>query len=274
MPRREQVFNSPQGSLAFAGVTILLLGVSLTAYALWRFGAMLFFAGNIAVLSSILGDSTSLDPRIGYMAAVAIVLLVYLAQNSTKSMPGGSVAIYGTVLLLYSALSLFFSDPIARRVPDPEKTRCFGIFGESRCLVVDESASRAGVTRDLYRIGSIFQVPKNKTLYSPQGSPLRFAAERDLLHWTLNLERLYSIRTGDCFDSQGRSSCMYRTFGSAAETEGYVLYKLHRSFKAGDLPEIFDTTGTKLTLVTSEMSKRIHEWEQEHPDLAVRSLRQ
>lgn len=87
------------------------------------------------------------------------------------------------------------------------------------------------------------------------------------------ISKLYSIRTGDCFDTTQASSCGYATI-SDAEGVTYLVYKYNFSFSnASEMPNIFDKQGKPLTLVSPQGYDQILAWENASPSNVVKSSR-
>jgi len=101
-------------------------------------------------------------------------------------------------------------------------------------------------------------------------NPVPIFKEGDLLKREIMLRRVFSVKSGNCFETNGDSSCFYCKVKTRGEGFGYIIYKANRVFrKSNDLPEIYDATGNKLNLLTQDSAKLIINWEKQNPNASI-----
>ena len=87
----------------------------------------------------------------------------------------------------------------------------------------------------------------------------------DLESDALSLRRIFSLRTGNCFDLAGFSSCLFWRSGDS--NGSLYLYKTNRAFTIESSPESFSSPdGYPLSLVTPTVVAEIEKWELAHPN--------
>jgi len=90
----------------------------------------------------------------------------------------------------------------------------------------------------------------------------------DVARKELVLKRVYTIRSGECFDHNGDRSCMYHSFVSEKGRKCYLVYKANRILSSDEAVRgIVDKSGRELHVVTIEVSETIRTWEKTNPDL-------
>lgn len=246
---------------------LLIAGVIWVAAFLFRYTPVAFFLGDLAVVASYITDSFYLDPWIGRIVAIAILLFVYPAYRLSRSYGISRRSFVGTAMILYSALAYQFSEPRLEVLENVTEVNCFGAFGEARCLVPVRSSGEGGASR-LYRILSIYQIPRDRTLHARDGTPLRPAGIADVWSRLLQMDRVYSIQAANCFDISGNMSCAFKEVSRGDGRKLYVKYRLNRSFRSEtDFPPLHDRVGVTLTLVTPNHAQDILQWERQNPDL-------
>jgi hypothetical protein len=86
----------------------------------------------------------------------------------------------------------------------------------------------------------------------------------------LQLKRIFSVRTGNCFDVNGYMNCFYCKVQIDENTYGYLIYEADRTFTAKDkIPTVYDKEGNNLTLLTPDDAKVIKKWGKDNPYLPI-----
>lgn len=138
---------------------------------------------------------------------------------------------------------------------------------EAEARALNTSKTRAEHERNEWRdrAGDLEQLVDRLT---PEDLPA-FRPE-DLDENDLVLRRVFSLRTGQCFDHSGSSSCLFAKLDES-DGGGYVLYKANRVFPNEDVfPRLYNAYGERLDLVTEEAGREIHAWELENPHHPMR----
>ncbi len=92
--------------------------------------------------------------------------------------------------------------------------------------------------------------------------------QEDLSGKNLVLKRVYTIRSGECFDHNGDRSCMVHEFLTPEGRKCYLVYKANRILSDDEAVRgIIDKSGRELRIVSRELSEKIRTWEKENPDL-------
>jgi hypothetical protein len=102
---------------------------------------------------------------------------------------------------------------------------------------------------------------------APEAPPL--FKKGDLESGALSVRRIFSLRTGNCFDLAGSSSCLFwRKKGQPrSQANSALLYKTNLAFKIGSFPgSVSDPDGHPLGLVTPTIAVEIRNWELAHPN--------
>ena len=92
----------------------------------------------------------------------------------------------------------------------------------------------------------------------------------DLKNKDFVTQRMFSVKSGRCFDREGRTRCLFFS-APIDEGGGYLIYKTNRIFDADqEAPQIFDENGRRLSALTREVAEEIVLWEESDPYNAVR----
>lgn len=109
-----------------------------------------------------------------------------------------------------------------------------------------------------------------KKLSSLQPEILPSLQPSDLEDNLVVIQRVYSVRTGNCFNERGQPSCLY---WRVAESGGpsFIVYKANRVFpETSKLPKLHNSYGQSLKVVTSDIAKTILGWEEKNQDSQIR----
>lgn len=109
---------------------------------------------------------------------------------------------------------------------------------------------------------------KELEIYKPQNLP-KFKP-KDITDKYFNVERIFRLRSANCFDFNGDMSCMYQTLELDNNRTGYLLYKANRAFDTDTkIDRIVNKEGELLTVLTVKSAKKIKKWEKKNTDLLI-----
>ncbi|MDQ7085777.1 MAG: hypothetical protein Q9M36_13090 [Sulfurovum sp.] len=109
---------------------------------------------------------------------------------------------------------------------------------------------------------------KELEIYKPQNLPI--FKPKDIRDKHFNIERIFRLRSANCFDFNGDMSCMYRTFKLDDNRTAYFIYKANRVFDLKmKLDTIMDKEGYIVNILTRREFKNIKKWERNNPDLLI-----
>jgi hypothetical protein len=109
-----------------------------------------------------------------------------------------------------------------------------------------------------------------KKLHTLQPEVLPSFQSRDLENNQIVLQRVYSIRTGNCFNERGHPSCLCLQLDESGSAS-FVVYKSNRVFpETSKPPKLHNNYGQSLSLVTSDIAKAILDWEEKNQDRQIR----
>ncbi len=105
-------------------------------------------------------------------------------------------------------------------------------------------------------------------VHKPQNLPKMQQSDIDNKHF--NTERIFRLRSANCFDFNGDMSCMYQILKLDNNRIGYLLYKANRVFDSNTkIGRLIDKEGRLLNILTSEDAKKIRKWEKNNSDLLI-----
>lgn len=105
-------------------------------------------------------------------------------------------------------------------------------------------------------------------VHKPQNLP-RFQ-QSDILNNHFNVERIFRLRSVNCFDFNGDMSCMYQVLELDHNKTAYLVYKANRVFDSNTkINKIVNKEGELLNLLTLKKAKKIKKWEKKNPDLLI-----
>jgi len=139
-------------------------------------------------------------------------------------------------------------------------------------LVFENRTYKAEIEKLNNRIDTLMlqnkKLKKELEVYKPQKLPK--LTQADLTNKNLNIERIYRIRSGDCFDPNGDKSCLFRKIQVSEQKEGYLIYKTNRIVDESIIDnEFVSNEGTILKILTKEHAKMIKKWEKQNPELLI-----
>jgi len=110
---------------------------------------------------------------------------------------------------------------------------------------------------------------ENENLMPPKQLPL--FQSNDIVNGRLDLKRIYSVKSGRCFDINANSSCFFATIIKGDSIIGYLLYKSNGAFEQSLIPHnLIDPDGNKLALLTQQNRETIDAWEEKNPNHPLR----
>jgi len=102
-----------------------------------------------------------------------------------------------------------------------------------------------------------------------KSTPLPMFKIEDLKNRKLILTRIFSVKSGNCFDVNGCMSCFFCKVQINNDANAFLLYKTNRMFKINEKIEIYDKMGHSLNLLTRKDAKLLLEWEKQKPHLLI-----